>query len=131
MRIAAAAAMAVGIIVWGVTCTMAEPPAAPDKTVEIVGTKKSVFFNHDTHKEYQCVECHHLVEEKEEFRKCATEGCHDDLKERKPPSFYGVMHAKKDVKFSTCATCHQKLAKEAPDRKKELSGCKGSKCHPE
>ena len=108
-------------------------PAAPADGLDLVGSnpKKAVKFNHSTHKTVECVVCHHPVDGKENYGKCATAGCHDDLKGKKgTKSLYYVVHSKKDVKYQSCLQCHDKLAAEKPEMKKELTGCAKSKCHP-
>lgn len=106
-------------------------PDMPTEPLELKGSKKSVLFPHVPHKSIACVDCHHLVNDKENFSKCASSGCHDDITEKKGErSLYRVMHAKKDTAHSTCLSCHQQAAEQQPERKKELTGCAQSKCHP-
>lgn len=108
-------------------------PAAPADGLEMVGSnpKKVVKFNHSTHKDIECTVCHHPVDGKENFAKCATAGCHDDLAGKKgTKSLYYVVHSKKNVKFQSCLQCHDKIVAEKPDLKKDLTGCAKSKCHP-
>ena len=88
-------------------------------------------FNHSTHAKEACETCHHKVDGKENFQKCATAGCHDDLTGKQPPkSLFAVVHSKKELAHQTCMTCHVKVAGDDAAKKKELTGCKGSKCHP-
>lgn len=129
MKMFAAAFLAAGMFAFAAPCTWAAPQA-PDKPVEIQGTKKSVMFPHSAHAKNECNECHHPVEGVDHYEKCATAGCHDDLSGKQPPALYAVMHNKKGLKFQTCQFCHVKVVADNPDRKKELTGCKGSKCHP-
>ena len=110
---------------------LASQPAVPDKPLEFKGSKKTVIFNHSTHTTVECVVCHHNVDGKPNYQKCATSGCHDDLTGRKGvKSLYAAVHTKKGLKQETCLSCHTKLATEQPDKKKELTGCAKSKCHP-
>lgn len=110
---------------------LASQPAVPDKPLDFKGSKKTVIFNHSTHKSVDCVACHHNVDGKPNFQKCATSGCHDDLTAKKGTnSLYAVVHTRKGTKYDTCLSCHVKLATEQPDKKKELAGCAKSKCHP-
>ncbi|MBQ9452188.1 MAG: cytochrome c3 family protein [Desulfovibrio sp.] len=106
-------------------------PAMPDKPLELRGMKKTVMFPHAGHEKIACTDCHHLVNEKENYAKCGSAGCHDDLAEKKGVrSLYRVMHAKKETAHTTCLACHAKAVEEKPERKKELTGCAKSKCHP-
>lgn len=104
-------------------------PDAPAGALDFAGEKKTVKFTHEGHKDFDCGICHHAVNGAETYEKCATAGCHDDLKGKKSPALYAVVHSKKELKFQTCMSCHAKKAAETPDKKKELTGCKGSYCH--
>ena len=116
------------------------PVAAPDVTVapevpadEVVlsGSKKDVPFSHLYHDSLACTVCHHLVNGKKQFAKCSTFGCHDDLMGRREMrSLYYVVHAQGNLRHQTCMSCHIRAAEKAPDRKKELTGCSSSGCHP-
>jgi nitrate/TMAO reductase-like tetraheme cytochrome c subunit len=107
----------------------------PTGPVKMDATKKPVIFNHDTHKDYKCGECHHPVDGKENYQKCATAGCHSAAKadKKKAGSYYKIVHNKKAGKKSgiaTCISCHKKVAGKDKAQKKALTGCKKSKCHP-
>ncbi len=112
---------------------MAETPKVPADGLKMEKSKKPVVFNHSTHKEVSCASCHHPVDGKEDYRKCSTAGCHDDLKAKKgTKSYYFVLHAKKGTKFDTCVSCHVKVAKDKgydKDKTKMLTGCAKSGCH--
>ena len=118
------------LMLFAATAAMAAP-AVPDGPLEFMGAnpEKAVIFNHKTHAAYECKICHHEVKGKEEYGKCANAGCHDDLKGRKSPALYAVVHSKKQLAYQTCMSCHADIAKQQPERKKELTGCKGSACH--
>lgn len=108
-------------------------PAAPEGPVAIKGAKKTVMFEHGKgHKDIDCVVCHHKVDGKATFAKCADSGCHDDLAARKgEKSLYFVMHSKsEELKHQTCMSCHVKTVAEKPDLKKAMTGCTASMCHP-
>ena len=62
---------------------LAAQPPVPDKPLELKGSKKTVMFPHEPHQKVECVTCHHKVQDKENFQKCATAGCHDDLTAKK------------------------------------------------
>lgn len=108
-------------------------PPVPQQPLDIKGSKKTVIFPHKSHEKIECVVCHHLVNDKPNFQKCADAGCHDNLVEKKGQnSLYFVMHNKsEELKHTSCLKCHAKIAEEKPELKKELTGCKGSKCHPD
>ena len=65
---------------------LAAQPPVPDKPLELKGSKKTVMFPHAPHQKVECVTCHHPVQDKENFQKCATAGCHDDLTAKKGES---------------------------------------------
>lgn len=112
---------------------IAAQPAAPADGLKMEATgKKVVVFNHSTHKEQTCVACHHPVQGKEEFRKCATAGCHDnmDRKDKSERGYYQAMHGKDGKVTKSCVACHTEIVAAKPDLKKDLTACKGSKCHP-
>lgn len=109
----------------------ASEPAVPADGLKMAKTKMEVTFNHSTHKEIKCADCHHPVDGKADFKPCASAGCHDvfDKKDKSEKSYYKVMHGK-NLKYATCVSCHSDYVKTKPEMKKELTGCKGSKCHP-
>lgn len=112
---------------------LASQPEVPADGIKMnKGGKKEVIFNHSTHKEQACGECHHPVDGKEDYRACNTEGCHFilDAKDKSINSYYQAMHKKKDTKFGTCVSCHAKIAGDDKDKKKALTACAKSKCHP-
>ena len=110
----------------------AQPEAPADGTKLNKGGKKEVVFNHSTHKTVACVDCHHPVNGKEDYRPCSTAGCHDVMgqKEKGVNSYYQAMHKVKDVQHQSCVSCHTTTAGDDKDKKKELAGCAKSKCHP-
>lgn len=110
---------------------LASQPATPADGLKMDKGKQPVVFNHSTHKEYKCGQCHHPVDGKETYKKCGDAGCHDsmDRKDKSNKGYYHAMHGK-NLKFTNCMTCHQEIAAKNPDKKKELTSCKGSKCHP-
>lgn len=107
---------------------------APSEPVKMEATKKPVMFNHATHTDYKCEECHHPVNGKENYQKCSTAGCHSAAKadKKKAGSYYKIVHNKKPGKKSgiaTCVSCHKEVAGKDKAKKKALTGCKKSKCH--
>ncbi|ABB39976.1 cytochrome c class III [Oleidesulfovibrio alaskensis G20] len=105
---------------------------APADGLKMENTKMPVIFNHSSHSSYQCADCHHPVDGKENLAKCATAGCHDvfDKKDKSVHSYYKIIHDRKATTVATCMSCHLEAAGSDKDLKKELTGCKKSKCHP-
>ena len=115
------------------THSFANQPEVPKDPVAIKGSKKTVMFPHANHSKIECVVCHHKVDGKENFQKCATAGCHDNLEEKKGLNrlYFLIQRNRKELKHKTCLECHAKVVAEKPDLKKAMTSCKGSKCHPE
>jgi hypothetical protein len=111
---------------------VASQPKVPATPLEMKGSQnKVVLFPHAPQEKVECVTCHHKVDGKENFQKCADAGCHDDLKAKKgDKSLYAAIHTKTGLKHQTCMECHTKQVAEKPEKKKELTGCAKSKCHP-
>ncbi|MCT4534119.1 cytochrome c3 family protein [Halodesulfovibrio sp.] len=131
-RVMVLALAAVLCVAFSMVAYAVDVPTGP---VKMDATKKPVIFNHDTHKDYKCGECHHPVDGKENYQKCATAGCHSAAKadKKKAGSYYKIVHNKKAGKKSgiaTCISCHKKVAGKDKAQKKALTGCKKSKCHP-
>ena len=105
-------------------------PKAPADGLKMEATEQPVVFNHSTHKSVKCGDCHHPVNGKEDYRKCGTAGCHDsmDKKDKSAKGYYHVMHDK-NTKFKSCVGCHVEVAGADAAKKKDLTGCKKSKCH--
>lgn len=123
------------LLISAFALTALAAPEVPQDGIKLVRTgneKKAVVFNHSTHKDVKCVDCHHLVEGKEDYRPCATAGCHDnfDQKDKSVNSYYQAMHKAKNPKHQSCVSCHTAAAGADKDKKKELAGCAKSKCHP-
>ena len=123
-------ACALSLCLLGLAAPLAAAPAAPADGLKMEMTKKPVTFNHSPHKKLECGTCHHKVDGKESFAKCGSDGCHASMEKSDPKGYYRIIHAKKDAKFQTCLSCHAEVVAGSPDLKKELTGCKGSKCHP-
>ena len=110
----------------------ADAPADGMKMDNYQPAKKNlvVIFNHSTHKTSECKECHHKWDGKGKVAGCSSAGCHDvyDKKDKTEKSYYKIIHKK--CALSTCVTCHKDHAGADKAKKKELAGCKKSKCHP-
>ena len=112
---------------------LAARPDAPADGIKLEKGKNPVVFNHSAHKAVDCGACHHPVDGKENYAKCGSAGCHDvmDRKDKTAKSYYNIIHSKAKLKYDTCMSCHQQAAEKTPDKKKDLTACKGSKCHPQ
>lgn len=106
---------------------------APADGIKMAYTASPVVFNHSTHKSADCTACHHTWDGSSEVKKCTTSGCHDnmDKKDKSVHSYYQTVHGKGGA-VATCVSCHKDFVKAGnKDRKKELTSCKKSACHPE
>lgn len=94
---------------------------------------KKVVFKHESHADLECKACHHSYEGEGVILKCSHAGCHDvlDRKDKSVQSLYQAFHGKGSAEVQTCVSCHKEVAKEQKDRKKELTSCIKSACHPE
>jgi len=107
-----------------------ERPAAPAEALKMArGSKGEVVFNHATHGTVECSTCHHAVEGKEDYRSCATAGCHDEFgqKAKSINSYYQAIHKRKEPQHQTCLDCHYKNAENDAEKLKLLKNCK--LCH--
>lgn len=76
--------------------------------------KGDVTFNHASHMDIACADCHHTVADTYTIESCMTEGCHDNIKSRgEADSVYTAFHTGKDVTKS-CVGCHRELKKNGP-----------------
>ena len=124
------------LLMAGILCAalaQAAPDSPPDG-LKMHKTKRTVVFNHSTHKKnMECTACHHPVQGKENFAKCSTAGCHDNVTDRTDTSkrgYHNVFHNVETTKMKTCNGCHLDVAAKNPAREQELTGCAESKCHP-
>ncbi len=75
----------------------------------------SVTFNHNTHKNYSCVLCHHKRPVNSSiYAPCTTEGCHDitGARQRGKHSMFMAYHA--PSKKRSCYGCHKMEAPAHP-----------------
>ncbi len=112
----------------------AQRPEAPAEDITMSRSNRNVVFKHSTHTKDDCVACHHLVNDKEDYRPCATPECHDVIgeggKNKTERSYYQALHKGKG-KHESCNACHRKAAAADAELKKRLpSGCKEKSCHP-
>ncbi len=117
---------------FALACTaIAAAPPAPKEPLTMNLTPKNVTFSHEAHKARECGECHHQVNGEENYQKCGTAGCHDVLgaQAKGVNSYYRAFHDR-NAKFNSCIRCHSEVVKTLPERKKDLTSCVGSLCHP-
>lgn len=74
--------------------------------------KGDVTFNHASHMDIACQDCHHTVADTYTIQGCMSEGCHDSVANRaEPSSIYRAFHTTKDTKKS-CVGCHRDLKRK-------------------
>ncbi|WP_461209699.1 cytochrome c3 family protein [Desulfocurvus sp. DL9XJH121] len=127
--------LTMGLVCAALVCFCALPALnaadAPADGLKMANTKKPVTFNHSTHKGEDCKVCHHTWDGAAPIKKCSDAGCHDkfDKKDKSKNSYYQAIHSKKASK-PTCVSCHKDVAGADKDKKKLLTGCNKSACHP-
>ena len=86
--------------------------------------KADVTFNHVSHLDINCIDCHHTMPDTYTIESCMTEGCHDNIKSRgEVDSVYFAFHTGRDTSKS-CVGCHRKLKKEGDsDAPLTCNGC--------
>ena len=121
------------LFVSGITMTWADdsvcfPVGSRDiKAPASVEAKRSpVGFNHSTHFDFTCNECHHKWDRKSQITSCQTSGCHDQTTADKKALKDGE-YTEESIKYymyayhAQCRDCH-KVEKAGP------TGC--VECHP-
>ncbi len=90
-----------------------------------------VSFSHGQHANIACVTCHHMWDGKSKIEGCATEGCHDNLRERQDPqSYFRAFHDKNAD--NSCLGCHMKTniaRKEKGQKPLAVAPCSNNGCH--
>lgn len=122
-----------GIVFVAIGAGAKEEWTAPDDDLVINFIKPDkgigVVFNHSSHENYECVDCHHNIKKSGEPTSCAT--CHDNysaMPTKGYKSYFKAMHYKRNnVKRPSCLGCHVKEF----GNDKEMTGCINSACHPE
>lgn len=128
--------LSLGVICFAVACFCALPVLnaadAPADGLKMENTKNPVVFNHSTHKDSTCQDCHHKWDGASAIKKCSDAGCHDNLdkKAKGQDSYYKAMHNRRVKETDSCISCHGKVAGKDKAKKKHLTGCKKSACHP-
>jgi hypothetical protein len=86
--------------------------------------KKDVLFNHASHMEIACQDCHHMVADTYTIEGCMIEGCHDDVVNRaEASSIYRAFHTTRDTEKS-CVGCHRELRRNGEgDAPLTCNGC--------
>ena len=92
-----------------------------------------VEFNHSTHTEYECADCHHKMFQlkgESEPRSCVV--CHDNVDVNASKgyrSYFKAMHKIRQAPRTprpACVSCHTTKFGNS----KEMTGCATSSCHP-
>lgn len=74
--------------------------------------KGDVTFNHASHMDIACQQCHHTVADSFTIQSCMSEGCHDNIKDRSETfSVYRTFHTTQENKKS-CVGCHRELKRQ-------------------
>lgn len=87
---------------------------SPKQFKDYTPKKGDVTFNHASHTDIPCQQCHHTVFDTYTIESCMTEGCHDNVKVRtEVSSVYRTFHTTKDTTKS-CVGCHRELKRQGP-----------------
>ncbi len=135
-----------------------QPTFSTDKvyraTLKMDYTKKPVTFSHKVHTNLSCASCHdempqhptalvgntktrctvchHPIGDEVVLQACGE--CHDTSDKHAENSYFKVIHDRNyyghDKDGVSCLGCHSSVIALQPERKKELTGCSGSACHP-
>jgi hypothetical protein len=85
---------------------------SPNKFEGYTPKKADVTFNHVSHMDYACQDCHHTAYDTWTIQSCSSAGCHDDIATRSGVnSVYRTFHTTQDTTKS-CVGCHLALKKE-------------------
>lgn len=128
--------LSLGLVCAALVCFAALPNLnaadAPADGLKMAKTKNAVTFNHSTHASEDCKACHHKWDGAAAIKKCSDAGCHDnfDKKDKSVNSYYQAMHTRKAKETESCLSCHKAAAGKDKAKKKELTGCRKSACHP-
>lgn len=94
----------------------------------------SVEFNHSSHEGFDCIDCHHKMDElkgQAPPRSCAS--CHDNFSPDDLKGWNSYFKAMHKIRFApnadrpSCLNCH---TNEFGADDKEYTGCNSSACHP-
>ena len=108
------------LIVCGVTVTIAEEglemcipmgeiELAPPETIE--AKRAAVAFDHPTHFDFACMECHHKWDKVSPIAGCMTSGCHDldKLEKKTSANKAEAVRYYKNAYHKMCITCHKEI----------------------
>ncbi len=85
---------------------------SPKQFAGYTAKKGDVEFNHASHMQIACADCHHTVTDSYTFQGCMSEGCHDNIAIKpEPSSVYRTFHSTKDTTKS-CVGCHRKVKRD-------------------
>jgi len=90
----------------------------------------AVGFNHSSHGNYKCSDCHHKTEKDKKVegpKSCAS--CHDNFDVNATNGYkvyFKAMHKIKKASRPSCLSCHTKEFGNDPN----MTGCTNSACHP-
>jgi hypothetical protein len=122
------------LVVAALACVLAVPlyaaPKAPADGYTFKApagmkmTKSLVKMPHSKHAAAKCADCHHKKDAKgNEFAKCDTKGCHDNVTAKQgKDSYYAAFHGNN---AKSCVGCHKAKKAEKPNAP---TAC--DKCHP-
>ena len=127
--------LCMGMTVIAMAANAEEAPEAPQDEIMInfiKGNSKDdlgVAFNHTSHENYECIDCHHDLKKSKVPTSCST--CHTDFSPvptKGYKSYFKAMHKKRlNAKRPSCLSCHVKEFGNDP----EMTGCTSSSCHPD
>lgn len=93
----------------------------------------SVEFNHSSHESYECIDCHHRMDElkgQKPPRSCAS--CHDNFSPDNLKGYKSYFKAMHKIRYApnaarpSCLHCH---TNEFGTDDKDMTGCNASSCH--
>ncbi len=127
--------LSLGLMFVAIGAGAQEEYTAPDDDLlinYIKGNSKrdlGVVFNHSSHENYECVDCHHNIKKAGKPTSCAS--CHDNFSAEPTKgykSYFKAMHYKRNnERRPSCVSCHVKEF----GQDKDMTGCVNSACHPE
>ena len=107
--------MVLGTAVTAMSGTLEIPESvlmSPKQFEGYTPKKGDVTFNHASHMDIACQQCHHTVADSFTIQSCMSEGCHDNIKDRsETSSVYRTFHTTHDNKKS-CVGCHRELKRQ-------------------
>lgn len=125
--------MASVVLVLFVAFPSISQQAAPAEDITLAYfPEKVVIYKHSAHAGIECGTCHHTWDGAAAMRKCTDSGCHDsfDRQDKSERSLYNAIHGKGKDTIPSCVQCHRDEGAKNPDKRKQLTGCTDSLCHP-